>query len=82
MTKTQLLDWMVDNYPEFPRSKLNFIRIPSEEWCYLESLGSVAVVHTYTGDFISSEDFYTHRERYRLKSCGMSFHELLEDLKN
>lgn len=82
MTKTELLDWMVDNYPEFPTSKLNCIKAPTLDWAYMGMDGFMTVVNVHTGYFVSSEDFYAHRARYRLKSCDMSFQELLEDLKN
>jgi hypothetical protein len=81
MEKQKVIEWMLANLPDFPEYAGQFVAMPFYDWewfCFGKNLFALSVT---TGEYINAEEFYQARAESRLTPCGMSFSELLEDLK-
>lgn len=83
MNKHQLIDWMINNLPEWPLRKSQGMNIPSQqwEWMFLSDIGMYAM-NVETGECVFQEMFLESRRDQRLVRCGVTFGELMEDLKS
>lgn len=81
MTKEEVLDWMIDNIPEFPTSVFNCMNIPAGNWHWWHIGMGIVALNDDTGEFVNSDEFYQARYEARLRPCGMSFKMVMEDLK-
>lgn len=82
------MKWLLQNLPQWPESRFNFINVPLDDWAWIADKAWINGVYseTYflinklTGELISDDDFYAERDKQRLTPCGMSYKELIEDL--
>lgn len=88
MTNTEITEWLTINLPAWPETRSQCMRIPSNVWQWVSMnnwidgryVESFCVVHIFHGDAITRQNFLDARYEQRLKPCGMSFKEMIEDL--
>ena len=82
MTSSQLIQWMIHNLPEWPTCKSQGINIPCQqwEWMHLSQVGMYAL-NVETGECVFEKMFLDARADERLCPAGVSFKELIDDLK-
>lgn len=80
MTQPQIKQWLLDNLPNWPLYETQCINIPFGSWHWWKSGFELVVLHIETGEIVTKKEFLDARYEQRLKPCGMSFKEMIEDL--
>jgi hypothetical protein len=81
MEKQKVIEWMLANLPDLPNRVWYLVELPFEDWEWFSVCSESFAMNTETGELITKDDFYDARNESRLTPCGMSFIELIEDLK-